>query len=316
MGQSERVQAAWAAIDTANRDDPTIVSVRDRTGPKEILHAELVTTWVERLQPDASDALLLAARGHHLRRWTIPRDTYPPGRAGYLKWRKALHEQHARELGAILRAAGFDDATITSTQSLVRKDGLNRAEASDDVQVLEDALCLVFLETQFTDLAARLDPATLPGVIVKTVHKMSPVGVASIADVPLGAGARHLLAEALARDAVQQYLDALAAHDWPALAATLAPDVHRIGPYGDAFRGRDAYATFLEQTVTGLSGHVLDVGRITADGSTVAVELSETVDDANGRLHTDECVVFDVPDGRIVRVAVYLQNAPRPENGG
>src|SRR5262249_40521038 len=82
MAQSDRVQAAWAAIDAANGEDPTIVSVRGRTGPKEILHAELVTEWVTRLDPDAPDALLLAARGHHLRRWTVPRATYPSGRAG------------------------------------------------------------------------------------------------------------------------------------------------------------------------------------------------------------------------------------------
>ena len=316
MAHSEQVQAAWVAIDAANREDPTIVTVRGETGPKEILHAELMTTWLERLRPDASDALLVAARGHHLRRWTVPRSTYPSGRAGYLKWRKQLHNQHATELGAIMQAAGFDNATISSTQSLVRKEGLNRAEPGADVQILEDALCLVFLETQFTDLAARLDPATLPGVIVKTVHKMSPAGVALIGEVPLGAGAQRQLAEALARDTVQRYLDALAAFEWSALAATLAPNVHRIGPYGDEVHGDDTYAAFLQTTVTGLSGYALEVVRIAADGGTVTVELNETVDDGGGRLRTDECVVFDVTDGRLVRVAVYLRASTRSENGG
>src|SRR3954467_2976587 len=112
MAPSERAQAAWAAIDAANREDPTLVSVRGQTGPKEILHARLVTAWVERLQPNPSDPLLLAARGHHLRRWTVPRATYPEGRSGYLRWRKALHDQHAAELGALLHDAGFDEATI------------------------------------------------------------------------------------------------------------------------------------------------------------------------------------------------------------
>jgi limonene-1,2-epoxide hydrolase len=315
MAHSEQVQAAWVAIDAANREDPTIVTVRGETGPKEILHAELMTTWLERLRPDASDALLVAARGHHLRRWTVPRSTYPSGRAGYLKWRKQLHNQHATELGAIMQAAGFDDATIAATQSLVRKDGLNRAEPGADVQILEDALCLVFLETQFTDLAARLDPETLPGVIVKTVHKMSPAGVALIGAVPLGPGAQRQLAEALARDTVQRYLDALAAFDWAALASTLAPNVHRIGPYGDEVHGDDTYAAFLQTTVTGLSGYALEVVRIAADGGTVTVELHETVDDGDGRLRTDECVVFDVTDSRIARVAVYLRASTRQENG-
>ena len=46
-------------------------------------------------------------------------------------------------------------------------------------------------------------------------------------------------------------------------------------------------------------------------GTTVVVELNETVDDGDGRLHTDEAVVFDVDDGLIIRVAVYLQKSAR-----
>ncbi|HUI49182.1 MAG TPA: nuclear transport factor 2 family protein, partial [Acidimicrobiia bacterium] len=47
------------------------------------------------------------------------------------------------------------------------------------------------------------------------------------------------------------------------------------------------------------------------DGNRVAVELSETVDDDDARLHTDETVVFDVRDGLISRVAVYLRASER-----
>ena len=95
MAPSARLRAALAAIDDANAADPTVVTVRDRTGPKEIIHADLVTEWVLRLRPDADEALLLAARGHHFRRWTVPRSSYPAGRAAYLRWRKDLHAQHA-----------------------------------------------------------------------------------------------------------------------------------------------------------------------------------------------------------------------------
>jgi limonene-1,2-epoxide hydrolase len=151
---------------------------------------------------------------------------------------------------------------------------------------------------------------------VKTVRKMSPAGVALLGEVPLGPGALRLVREAFARDVVQRYLDALAAHDWPALAATLAPAVHRIGPYGDEYHGRESYAAFLQETVTALSGYELLIAHVTADDGRVAVELSETVDDANGRLGTDECVVFDVADALIVRVAVYLQSSKTVENGG
>ncbi len=311
MAPSARLRAALAAIDDANRDDPNVVAVRDRTGPKEIIHAELVTEWVQRLNPEADDALLLAARGHHFRRWTVPRTSYPAGRSGYLRWRKDLHAQHADELGIVLAGAGYDDATIARVQSIVRKDGLVRAAENDDVQILEDALCLVFLETQLVEIAARLEPATLPGIIAKTARKMSAAGRALIADVPLGPGAHKILDAAFARDVVQRYLDGLTAGDWESVAATLAPDVERIGPYRDTFRGRAAYSEFLKATVTSLSGYELVVGDMIVDGNHVAVELRETVDDGDARLYTDETVLFGVAGGLITRVAVYLQTSER-----
>jgi ketosteroid isomerase-like protein len=311
MAPSPRLRAALAAIDDANAADPTMVTVRGSRGPKEIIHANLVTEWVLRLRPDADEALLLAARGHHFRRWTVPRPSYPAGRAGYLKWRKDLHGQHALELGALLTEAGYDDATIARVQAIVRKDGLARAAETDDVQVLEDALCLVFLETQLVDIAARLDPAKLPGVITKTAHKMSAAGLAAIAEVPLGPGTHRILDEAFARDVVQRYLTAMATGAWPELAATLAPDVERIGPYGDNFSGREPYAEFLEQIIGSLSGYELVVADMIVDGGRVAVELHETVDDGDARLRTDETVVFDVRNGVIVKVAVYLQKSAR-----
>jgi ketosteroid isomerase-like protein len=311
MAPSDRLRAALAAIDDANAADPTIVTVRDRTGPKEIVHAELVTQWVSRLRPEAGDALLLAARGHHFRRWTQPRSAAPAGRVGYLRWRKELHAKQARELGAVLTDSGYDAATIAQVQSLVCKDGLATALEHDDVQVLEDALCLVFLETQLMDIAARLDPAKLPGVINKTARKMSAAGRAAIAEVPLGPGAHRLLDQAFALDVVTRYLDAMAAGDWDSLAATLAPDVERIGPYGDDFHGRAAYAAFLAEIIGSLSGYSLVADDLIADGDRVAVQLHETVDDGDARLRTDETVVFDVAGGLIVKVAVYLRKSER-----
>jgi hypothetical protein len=38
------------------------------------------TEWAEVLDPRASDEALLAARAHHVRRWSIARDSYPDGR--------------------------------------------------------------------------------------------------------------------------------------------------------------------------------------------------------------------------------------------
>lgn len=110
--------------------------------------------------------------------------------------------------------------------------------------------------------------------------------------------------------AVERYLAALGAQDWPALAATLAPDVERIGPWGDVHRGREPYARFLEETLRALSGYALGVDRLITAGDAVVAELHETVDTPDGRRRTHEAVVFDVaPDGLIRRVAVYLRKA-------
>lgn len=167
----ERFRRAIALIDDANSADPNTLSLDGRPRPKELVHAEMMTRWVMSLRPDADEALLLAARAHHIRRWRSQRSSYPDDRKGYLRWRTDLHEFHGREVGAILEDVGYDSAIVARVQDVVRKRGLGR---DSDVQALEDALCLVFLETQFADLNQRLSRDVMVNVIRKTWRKMSP----------------------------------------------------------------------------------------------------------------------------------------------
>jgi hypothetical protein len=190
----DRLDEAIKAIDAANADDPNEIVVKGETRPKELAHAELVSQWVRRLDPDPSEALMLAARAHHLRRWTIPRDAYPRDRPGYLKWRKALHEQHAREVAVILTEVGYDNATIERVQDIVRKRRLGK---DPEVQVLEDALCLVFIETQLADLAEKVDADKMPGIIEKTAKKMSPRAIELAMQLDIGPGERAMLESVL-----------------------------------------------------------------------------------------------------------------------
>jgi hypothetical protein len=138
--------------------------------------------------------LRLAARAHHVRRWEIPRAEYPEGRQGYHRWRVALREHHARLVGAILEGEGYDPATIARVRELVRKTGLGK---DPEVQVLEDALCLVFLETQFGDVAAKLDEEKLLDVTRKTLAKMSPAAVEHARGLALAPTERALFERAL-----------------------------------------------------------------------------------------------------------------------
>jgi hypothetical protein len=189
----DRFERAIAAIDWANADDPNTIVVRGVERPKELAHAELMSEWVARLRPDASEPLRLAARAHHIRRWAVPRSSYPEGRAGYLRWRRDLHERHAADVGAILSRVGYDDETIGRVQTIVRKRNLAR---DPEVQTLEDALCLVFVETQLADLVARLERPKLVDVVRKTLDKMSGAGREAAGALDLPTAHRELIEEA------------------------------------------------------------------------------------------------------------------------
>ncbi len=192
----DRMVRALAAIDAANADDPVRLMVRGRSRPKELAHAELASEWIERLQPDASEALRLAARAHHIRRWTLPRAEYPEGRVGYLRWRRELQIFHAREVDTILADVGYDETIRIRVRDLVQKKNLAR---DPEVQALEDALCLVFLETQFHELSHKLEGEKLLDVTRKTLAKMSGTARDLAQELPLEPADFSLLEEALSR---------------------------------------------------------------------------------------------------------------------
>jgi len=193
-GLSARYDAAVAAIDAANAADPTPVRVRGADQPLALVHGRLAAEWVTRLVTDAPDELLLAARAHHLRRWEVPRASYAEGKAGYLRWKRDQRVRHANDVGELLARAGYAAGEIERVQALVRRDDL-RSDAG--AQAVEDAACLVFLETQLAEVSTRLDREHLVDVLRKTARKMSPAALAAVADVPLDPDARALLDEAL-----------------------------------------------------------------------------------------------------------------------
>ncbi|CAB4881335.1 unannotated protein [freshwater metagenome] len=193
---NEGLQAAAAAIDDANANDPTVVAVRGELRPLAMAHGQLAVEWVQHLAEAPDDALLLAARAHHLRRWELQRTSYPEGRAGYLRWRRDQKQRHARDIEVILLGAGYGADTVERVQALIRRDGLG---TDPSAQIIEDAACLVFIETQLADMAPRFERAHLLDIIRKTARKMSPAGLDAVSRIALGDVERELLAAALAQ---------------------------------------------------------------------------------------------------------------------
>jgi hypothetical protein len=79
-------------------------------------------------------------------------------------------------VGQVLQEQGYDVDVIARVQDIVRKKGINKTPDAE-VQALEDALCLVFIETQYSELAAKVaDPEKMAEIVDKTLAKMSPRG--------------------------------------------------------------------------------------------------------------------------------------------
>lgn len=183
---SQRFQEAISRFDAANAQDPRGI---------ELAYARRLSAWVERLAPEASEELRLAARAQHICRWMIPRESYPAGRLGYLKWREDLKQFHAQKSGEILREVGYDAATIQRVQDLIRKRNFPR---DPEGRVLEDALCLVFLEMQLAETTAKTGEEKMIGILQKSWRKMTPRAREIALTLPMSAGCRALVEKALA----------------------------------------------------------------------------------------------------------------------
>ena len=170
---TDRFSRAIEAIDAANAADPNKIVHEGAEEPKELVYGRQMSGWLIRLNPEAPEALRLAVRAQHIRRWEVPRTDYPEGRMGYLKWRKDLQDFHATAVAEILEACGYDAETITRVSALLHKEKL---KSDKDSQALEDVACLVFLEHYFAEFAAKHAEDKLVQIVKQTWRKMSPRG--------------------------------------------------------------------------------------------------------------------------------------------
>ncbi len=112
-------------------------------------------------------------RGQHIERWTSPSKNYPEGRAGYLSWRKHLQEFHATRVGEIMAAAGYQTDDIARVRSIIRKE---RLKSDADAQLLEDVVCVVFLEHYLAGFIGKTSEEKLANILARTWNKMSQRG--------------------------------------------------------------------------------------------------------------------------------------------
>ena len=168
-----KMERAIALFDAFNQQDPRHIEWEGVSYTAEYFYALQLYRWVIKLEPAASESLLLASRAQHIGRWQSPRDQYPEGKAGYFKWRSELRHFHANTAGQLMQQAGYNEEEIKAVQRIILKDQL---KTDYEVQVMEDALCLVFLQFQYDDFISQHDEKKVIRILQKSWQKMSPRG--------------------------------------------------------------------------------------------------------------------------------------------
>ena len=179
---TSRFERAIACFDEENARDPRQEVVEGVARPRELVYAERMSAQLDAFCPDASETLRLPARCQHIRRWEIPRSDFPMDRIGYRRWRSALSARHAEVAGQILCEVGYDEAVQARVADLLQK---RRLKKDAEAQMLEDVVCLVFLEHYFDAFSRDHSREKLVDILRKTWAKMSDRGRDAALRLPL-----------------------------------------------------------------------------------------------------------------------------------
>ena len=109
-------------------------------------------------------------------------------------WRKELGRFHADRSSEILRTVGYDEETIERVRSINQKKSL---KVDQDVQTMEDALCLAFLEHEIEEFSSKHADDKVADILVKTWRKMSERGHAEALALPFSERVGALVKKAL-----------------------------------------------------------------------------------------------------------------------
>jgi hypothetical protein len=191
----DKLQLAFYLFDEYNKKSPEHIVFEGQQFPLEYFYALKLFDWVKKLDPQADENLLLASRCQHIGRWEIPRKSHPEGRVGYLKWRSDLSKFHATKAGELMEKAGYDQMAQNRVREIILKQKL---KTNPDVQTIENALCLVFLELQFDELISKLTEEKMIDILRKTWNKMSDPGRAMALGLKYSEAGKRLVSAALA----------------------------------------------------------------------------------------------------------------------
>ena len=191
---STSYELALQLIDAAHTADPNKITRKGQELPYELHYAQKMSSYLDKLDPAASETLRLAVRAQHFRRWEVPRSSYPLGKAGYFAWRTFLKKRQAEQASKICVDCGYSEDDAERVAALIRKEDLKK---DSETQTLEDVACLVFLDDQFEAFEKEHDEDKIISILRKTWVKMSDKGHELALQIDMSDRARDLVTKAL-----------------------------------------------------------------------------------------------------------------------
>jgi hypothetical protein len=189
-------EEARRLIYAAHDEDPNKHTTSEgKEIPYETHYSTKMENFLNKRAPNASDVLKLAICGQHFRRWEVPRDSYPRTKVGYHSWRTFLKKRQGKLVAEILEQNGYSEEDWKRCQSLIEKEGLKQGE--DEVQILEDVACLVFLDDQFDNFKDEHNEEKIVNILKKTWGKMSKEGQDMALELPMTDECKELVGRAL-----------------------------------------------------------------------------------------------------------------------
>lgn len=177
-------------INSVHNQDPNSETIDGVEVKAELLYSQRMLTILEKVQPNASFELKLAAQCQHISRWSIPRATFSMDKKGYYQWRAAIMEHQLNVSTHTLKQADVEEDAISIIVDALK----NKADKTNlNASVIEDTACLTFIKWYLVPFAGQFDPEKAKVILQKTANKMSERGIKLISEIELSNDVQQVL---------------------------------------------------------------------------------------------------------------------------
>ena len=187
----QQYKTAIELIDKVHNQDPNSETTDGMEVKAELLYSNRMLAILEKVAPDASLELKLAAKCQHISRWSIPRATFSMDKKGYYQWRAAIMEHQLSVTTSVLKQAEINDQRIEIIVDALK----NKADKTNlNASIIEDTACLTFIKWYLVPFAGQFDAVKAKIILQKTAGKMSARGLGLLPEMELSEDVHQVLA--------------------------------------------------------------------------------------------------------------------------